>query len=335
MMQRDAKGILGSLPTLSELLRREAINMEAKVVKAIRERGVSNILRQLEMSLKGLGDVAVDILSGLSVGRHVMIMGPVGVGKTTLAEELANILALDNPPYIEVACHSHMTATELTGDIDIAVALQAGLDHPLAYIPGPLVLSHGKILIMDEINRLNPYSQASLLQALQEHYVYIRGFRIRSDFLMISTSNPAEYSGVYELSEALADRMKVVEITYPDRELLRAILEWKANVALSHIGVKVPSMMTEVLSNFITLMNQDGNIEVSPSIRASIYALASTMAKAWISHKEPTLGDLKREVVLNMAHVIRGNFTNDNEKKEYLMRKFDEAVVISGRSIKR
>ncbi|NAZ28202.1 MAG: AAA domain-containing protein [Caldivirga sp.] len=330
-MQNSVKGMFGSLPTLSSLLKRDTVNMEAKVVKAIRERGVGNILKALESSLKGLGEATIDVLSGLSVGRHVMIMGPVGVGKTTLAEEIANILALDDPPYIEVACHSHMTATELTGDIDIAVALQAGLDHPLAYIPGPLVLSHGRLLIMDEINRLNPYSQASLLQALQEHYVFIRGFRIRSDFLMIATSNPAEYSGVYELSEALADRMKVVEIHYPDRELLKAILEWKANLTLSHIGVKVPGMLTDVLTNFVTLISQDGMIEVSPSIRASIYALANTMARAWIERREPTLGDLKREVIANMAHVIRGNFSSETEKRDYLTRKFDEAVVISNR----
>ena len=332
---KEGVELLKRLPTLSELLSRSPIDMEARVVKAIRERGVSSILGELEHKLKGLGDVALDVLSGLSVGRHVMIMGPVGVGKTTLAEEIANILALDDPPYIEVACHSHMTATELTGDIDIAVALQAGLNHPLAYIPGPLVLSHGRILIMDEINRLNPYSQASLLQVLQEHYVFIRGFRIRSDFLMIATSNPSEYSGVYELSEALADRMKVVEIKYPDRDLLKAILEWKADMAVSHMGVKTPGILADILANFIMLMTQDGMVEVSPSIRASIYALATTMARAWIERREPTLSDLKREVISNMAHVIRGSFSSDSEKRNYIARRFDEAVTATMKSSRR
>lgn len=257
-----------------------------------------------------------------------MIMGPVGIGKTTLAETLAEILHVSEPPYIEVACHSHMTATELTGDIDIAVALQAGLDHPLAYIPGPLVMAHGGILILDEINRLNPYSQAALLQVLQEHYVFIRGFRIRSDFLVIATSNPAEYSGVYELSEALADRMKVVEIPYPDKDLLKSILAWKSSLYMEHLGLKAPDALTDVTATFMTLVAQDSNIEVGPSIRSAIYAITTAMSRAWLEGREVSLNDLKREIISNMVNVVRGNFANETEKRDYLMRKFDEAVMM-------
>ncbi len=327
--------MLAKLPRLSELVRREPIDVSRLVADAIRSKGVRRILNELEKELKGLGDVAMDILSSLAVGRHVLIMGPVGIGKTTLAEVLAEILHIGDPPYIEVACHSHMTATELTGDIDIAVALQAGLDHPLAYIPGPLVLAHGRILILDEINRLNPYSQAALLQALQEHYVIIRGFRVRSDFLVIATSNPSEYSGVYELNEALADRLKVVEITYPDRELLKAILVWKSNQMLEHLGLKVPDAIGEVMATFMSLVTQDSNIEVGPSIRSAIYAISTAMARAWLEGRDVSFNDLRREVVGNMVNVIRGNFTSENEKKDFLLKKFDEALTLYKRFFKR
>ncbi|NPB00022.1 MAG: MoxR family ATPase [Crenarchaeota archaeon] len=321
--------LLENLPRLSDLLRREPIQVEKLIAEAIRTKGIKNILAELDKVLRGLGDVALDLLSSLAIGRHVLIMGPVGVGKTTLAETIAEILAIADPPYIEVACHSHMTATELTGDIDIAVALQAGLDHPLAFIPGPLVMAHGKILILDEINRLNPYSQAALLQALQEHYVFIRGFRIRSDFIVIATSNPAEYSGVYELSEALADRMKVIEINYPDREVLRSILEWKSNSLLEHLGTKVPDFMVEVVTTYLMLLVQDANIEVGPSIRSAIYALANAMSRAWIEGREASINDLKVSLIENMVSTVRGNFSSEQEKKEYLQKKFEEALLIA------
>ncbi len=322
------KELMALLPRLSDLVKREEIQVSKLVTDAIRTKGVKKILAELERELKGLNDIAMDVLSSLAVGRHVLIMGPVGIGKTTLAETLAEILHITEPPYIEVACHSHMTATELTGDIDIAVALQAGLDHPLAYIPGPLVMAHGGILILDEINRLNPYSQAALLQVLQEHYVFIRGFKIRSDFLVIATSNPAEYSGVYELSEALADRMKVVEIPYPDKDLLKSILAWKSSLYMEHLGLKAPEALTDVTATFMTLVAQDNNIEVGPSIRSAIYAITTAMSRAWLEGKEVSLNDLKREIVSNMVNVVRGSFANEAEKKDYLARKFDEAVMM-------
>jgi MoxR-like ATPase len=329
------KDLMALLPHLSDLIKREPVNVSKIVADAIRTKGVKKILSELEKELKGLNDIAMDVLSSLAVGRHVLIMGPVGIGKTTLAETLAEILHISEPPYIEVACHSHMTATELTGDIDIAVALQAGLDHPLAYIPGPLVMAHGGILILDEINRLNPYSQAALLQVLQEHYVFIRGFRIRSDFLMIATSNPAEYSGVYELSEALADRMKVVEIPYPDKDLLKTILSWKSNMYLEHLGLKAPDTLAEVTATFMTLVAQDSSIEVGPSIRSAIFAITTAMSRAWLEGREVSLNDLKKEIISNMVNVIRGNFANEAEKKDYLARKFDEAVMMYRRYSRR
>ncbi len=321
--------LLENLPRLSDLLKREPIQVEKLIAEAIRTKGIKNILSELDRVLRGLGDVALDLLSSLAIGRHVLIMGPVGVGKTTLAETIAEILGISDPPYIEVACHSHMTATELTGDIDIAVALQAGLDHPLAFIPGPLVMAHGKVLILDEINRLNPYSQAALLQALQEHYVFIRGFRIRSDFIVIATSNPAEYSGVYELSEALADRMKVIEINYPDRDVLKGILEWKSNSLLEHLGTKVPDFMVEVVTTYLMLLVQDANIEVGPSIRSAIYALANAMSRAWIEGRESSINDLKISLIENMVSTVRGNFSSEQEKRDYLLKKFDEALLIA------
>ncbi|BDR93292.1 AAA family ATPase [Vulcanisaeta souniana] len=322
------KDLMVLLPRLSDLVKREEVQVNKMIADAIRTKGVKKILTELEGELKGLNEIAMDVLSSLAVGRHILIMGPVGIGKTTLAESLSEILHISEPPYIEVACHSHMTATELTGDIDIAVALQAGLDHPLAYIPGPLVMAHGGILILDEINRLNPYSQAALLQVLQEHYVFIRGFKIRSDFLVVATSNPAEYSGVYELSEALADRMKVVEIPYPDKDLLKSILSWKSSLYMEHLGLKAPDAMTEVTATFMTLVSQDSNIEVGPSIRSAIYAITTAMSRAWLEGREVSLNDLKKEIISNMVNVVRGNFANEVEKRDYLSRKFDEAVMM-------
>jgi len=300
---------------LSELLQRKPIDMPRLVRERVRKIGVDEIKRRIGSVLKGLDDVLLDVLSGIMIGRPVVLVGPVGLGKTTLAEALAEVLALGDPPYIEVACHSHMTAVDLTGDIDIAVALQAGLDHPLSYIPGPIVMAHGTVLIMDELNRLNPYAQAALLQAIQEHYVYIRGYRIRTDFVLIGTANPGEYEGVYELSEALADRLKFVEVKMPDRELLKTILLWKAREALGDLEVDIPSKLAEILSKFAHEAKKAGYPQ---SVRSLSYALADASALAWAQKREVELRDLRRSLANNLPF--------DSETKEALLKIFDRAA---------
>jgi MoxR-like ATPase len=262
--------------------------------------GISEVKARINRVLRGLDDVVLDVLSGLMIGRPVVLVGTVGLGKTTLAEAVAELLALGDPPYIEVACHSHMTAVDLTGDIDVAVALQAGLDHPLSYIPGPLVMAHGTVLVMDELNRLNPYAQAALLQAIQEHYVYIRGYRIRTDFALIGTANPSEYEGVYELSEALADRFKFVEIKMPDKEVLKSILLWKAREALGELEAEIPPKLAEILATFAVEAQKAG---YQPSIRSLSYALADAVVSAWTQRREPELRDLRKAVAANLSHI--------------------------------
>jgi len=285
---------------LSELLQRQPIDVPKLVRSRIRHMGISEVKARINRVLRGLDDVVLDVLSGLMIGRPVVLVGTVGLGKTTLAEAVAELLALGDPPYIEVACHSHMTAVDLTGDIDVAVALQAGLDHPLSYIPGPLVMAHGTVLVMDELNRLNPYAQAALLQAIQEHYVYIRGYRIRTDFALIGTANPSEYEGVYELSEALADRFKFVEVKMPDKEVLKSILLWKAREALGELEVEIPPKLAEILATFAVEAQKAG---YQPSIRSLSYALADAVVSAWTQRREPELRDLRKAVAANLSHI--------------------------------
>src|SRR6185503_14776589 len=74
-----------------------------------------------------------------------------------------------------------------------------------SFLPGPVFTN---VLLADEINRTPPKTQASLLEAMQEHRVTSSG-EIRAlpqPFFVLATQNPLEQEGTYPLPEAQLDR---------------------------------------------------------------------------------------------------------------------------------
>jgi len=85
-------------------------------------------------------------------------------------------------------------------------------------------LHHGPVftdlLLVDEINRMPPRTQAALLEAMEERQVTIDGtsHRLSPAFTAFATQNPVEFEGTYPLPEAELDRFLVkIRLGYPDR----------------------------------------------------------------------------------------------------------------------
>src|ERR687894_2804012 len=74
------------------------------------------------------------------------------------------------------------------------------------------------LLLVDEINRASPKTQAALLECMQENQVTVDGrtYPLTRPFMVIATQNPIEYEGTYPLPEAQLDRFTVLlELGYP------------------------------------------------------------------------------------------------------------------------
>jgi MoxR-like ATPase len=81
--------------------------------------------------------------------------------------------------------------------------------------PGPVFAN---LLLVDEINRASPKTQASLLECMQEDQVTIDGtsYGLAKPFMVIATQNPIEYEGTYPLPEAQLDRFTMrLALGYP------------------------------------------------------------------------------------------------------------------------
>jgi len=157
------------------------------------------------------------LLVALLCDGHVLIEDVPGVGKTMLARALAISLG---GQFKRLQCTPDLLPNDITG---VSIFNQAEQDFE--FRPGPLFVN---ILLVDEINRATPRTQAALLEAMQERQVTMDGvtYPLPSPFMVLATQNPVEYEGTFPLPEAQLDRfMLKINMGYPDPDEEVTILE--------------------------------------------------------------------------------------------------------------
>ena len=146
------------------------------------------------------------VLCLLSEG-HLIIEDFPGVGKTTLAKSLARSVDCS---FSRLQFTPDLLPSDITG-----VNIFNQRSNEFEFRPGPVFAN---ILLVDEINRASPKTQAALLECMQELQVTIDGvsYQLPPPFMVMATQNPIEYEGTYPLPEAELDRFTMrIAIGYP------------------------------------------------------------------------------------------------------------------------
>jgi len=154
-------------------------------------------------------------LAILKSNRHLLLEGPVGVGKTTVALAITRHIKRKT---FRVDGDERYTENKLTGWFDPPLVLKMGYSRE-AFFTGPLVqaMSEGGILFINELNRMPESVQNVLLPTLDEGTVIlpkVGEVRAKRGFQVIATQNPVEYIATGHLSEALKDRFEHVVLDY-------------------------------------------------------------------------------------------------------------------------
>lgn len=138
---------------------------------------------------------------------HALLEGVPGVAKTLLVKTLSRILGLE---FQRVQCTSDLMPADIIGTNILNMATSSFNLHK-----GPVFTD---LLLVDEINRMPPRTQAALLECMEEYQVTIDGtrYQLPAEFSVFATQNPIEFEGTYPLPEAQLDRFLLkIRVGYP------------------------------------------------------------------------------------------------------------------------
>ena len=232
---------------------------------------------------------------------HLIIEDFPGVGKTTLAKTLARSVGCS---FSRIQFTPDLLPSDVTG-----VNVFNQRSNEFEFRAGPVFAN---LLLIDEINRASPKTQAALLECMQEGQVTVDGVSYRLDlpFMVMATQNPIEYEGTYPLPEAELDRFSMrISIGYPPlAEEARMLSEQTSEEPLESLGavataeeimgaiedarnVYVEDSLTRYVVALVRQTRADTRLYLGASPRAGIALLRVAKARALCAGRDYVVPD--------------------------------------------
>ncbi len=168
----------------------------------------------------GQKEVVRSVLIAVIAGRHALLEGVPGLGKTMLIRTLADVLDLE---FSRVQFTPDLMPSDIVGT-DILEETEDGR-RVFRFQQGPIFAN---LVLADEINRATPKTQSAMLEVMQEKSVTVGNetYRLQPPFFVLATQNPIEQEGTYPLPEAQLDRFIFkVNVTFPTADELVTIID--------------------------------------------------------------------------------------------------------------
>ena len=168
---------------------------------------VQHIRDEMSKVVVGQDELRNQCVIALLCRGHVLLEGVPGIAKTLTVKALSRMLRLS---FQRVQCTSDLMPADIVGTSVLNMATSTFQLHS-----GPVFTD---LLLVDEVNRMPPRTQAALLECMEEFQVTIdgKGYPLSPFFTVFATQNPIEFEGTYPLPEAQLDRFLLkLRVPYP------------------------------------------------------------------------------------------------------------------------
>lgn len=292
---------------------------------------MGKIISEVSRFIVGKKDVIEMMLVALLSEGHILLEGPPGTAKTLMAKTFAQAIG---------AKFSRIQMTPDTLPADILGTMVYNVRDATFYLrKGPIFAN---LVLIDELNRAPPKTQAAFLEVMQERQVTIEGtaYPLESPFLVLATQMPYGAAGTYPLTEVQRDRFAYnVRVTYasPDEELeiLTRIDEIERGVVAQVASrsevlgaieetrnIYVSEAVRRYIVDLVAGLRSNHALVEGPSARASIWLMKASKAYALIHGRDYVIPDDVKAVaphVLRHRIVLRREILEETDE-EHLIR---------------